>query len=456
MNGDCLTQEQLAHVSLGTDVDASHLQHVEDCPACRSELARLRTMTDQLAAIHNKVSGRHGESRARLLAELTPTERPARPSIINHVTHWLGGLTMTQRIVLGSVSTGAVLGVLLVALAGPPRSAIAMAQMAEQIQRARSYQATLIQEMEYVPKEGQPAVTAEIKGTISWLAPRSYRMKLKGNEGNLDTIDVSPAGKPGISIDHIQKSYERKPVQAGRQSPFITMLDRLGRFSGKADRELGTKDIDGATAAGFVLDAKKIDPDMSPGPVEVWIDAESKLPVRIRYEMQTEGIEVVVRWEEFVWNSELAPKLFDTTPPEGYTDATPEPPKLEKQVAQICEAFALYAKLSGGHYPRVRMVYGDVTRDEMRKMAGFKGQPTAEDFRDETFQKIVDATSGLARINVILRNNPDAAYHGIEVGPQEKQKVLLRWRLEDGRYHVIYGDLHDETVSAERLRELEE
>jgi len=41
------------------------------------------------------------------------------------------------------------------------------------------------------------------------------------------------------------------------------------------------------------------------------------------------------------------------------------------------------------------------------------------------------------------------------VGPSDKDKVLLRWMLEDGRYEVIFGDLRTETVTAERLRALE-
>jgi hypothetical protein len=47
------------------------------------------------------------------------------------------------------------------------------------------------------------------------------------------------------------------------------------------------------------------------------------------------------------------------------------------------------------------------------------------------------------------------AYYGKTVGPQDKDKVLLRWKLDDGRYEVIFGDLRAEAVTAERLRALE-
>ena len=41
------------------------------------------------------------------------------------------------------------------------------------------------------------------------------------------------------------------------------------------------------------------------------------------------------------------------------------------------------------------------------------------------------------------------------VGPGDKDKLLLRWKLDDGRYEVIFGDLRSETVTAKRLHALE-
>ena len=34
-------------------------------------------------------------------------------------------------------------------------------------------------------------------------------------------------------------------------------------------------------------------------------------------------------------------------------------------------------------------------------------------------------------------------------------KVLLRWKVSENEYRVIFGDLHAETVSPEKLAELE-
>ncbi len=55
----------------------------------------------------------------------------------------------------------------------------------------------------------------------------------------------------------------------------------------------------------------------------------------------------------------------------------------------------------------------------------------------------------------IRAHNPDAAYNGKTVTAKDKDKVLLRWKLDGGRYEVLYGDLRAEIVTAERLQQLE-
>ena len=49
----------------------------------------------------------------------------------------------------------------------------------------------------------------------------------------------------------------------------------------------------------------------------------------------------------------------------------------------------------------------------------------------------------------------DPAYYGKTVTPKDTDKVLLRWKVSDNEYRVIFGDLHVETVTTEKLTELE-
>jgi hypothetical protein len=105
----------------------------------------------------------------------------------------------------------------------------------------------------------------------------------------------------------------------------------------------------------------------------------------------------------------------------------------------------------------VKIVYGDVVDAQMFNGAGLSwGKPmAAQQIRSDKYGECLEATWGFAQMTQIQRRNPDAAYYGMNVTPEKKGKVLFRWKLDDGRYRVIFGDLRAETVTAGRLKELE-
>ena len=55
----------------------------------------------------------------------------------------------------------------------------------------------------------------------------------------------------------------------------------------------------------------------------------------------------------------------------------------------------------------------------------------------------------------LVDEDRDPAYHGETVQPGEADKVLIRWKVSDSEYRVIFGDLRAETVDAATLAELE-
>jgi hypothetical protein len=63
---------------------------------------------------------------------------------------------------------------------------------------------------------------------------------------------------------------------------------------------------------------------------------------------------------------------------------------------------------------------------------------------------------GLGRFcDMLAQDGKDPAYYGKTVTPKDTDKVLMRWKVSDNEYRVIYGDLHTETVNSEKLAELE-
>lgn len=372
-------------------------------------------------------------------------ETPSQP-VLRRSSSWSGGLTMRQRITLGgmSVTAAVCLAVFWVSyLSARPM----FAQAVEKIREAKSFS------FESVMEPTKPGLGEATRWKCYWQTPGSRRMEFFRLGDKLpDQVAIIFRDKPGIRIDHNKKTYWTESPWRGEKSPAM-LLHELGQYSGDATHKLGSKDMGGRVSEGFVIDITRIDPNIPAGTMELWIDVKTRLPTQI--DIRQGKMPVVVRMENFKWNEEFPPRLFDATPPDGYADKTRPKKSVVEQVAQIRKAMKLYAELSGGHYPRVQKVYGDVMRDEMFQMAGIDIPPTPEQQRDPRYLEIQMATFGLARISVIQREDPDATFRGINVGPKDADKVLFRWKLSNGRFQVIYGDLRSETVSAERLEVIE-
>jgi len=55
----------------------------------------------------------------------------------------------------------------------------------------------------------------------------------------------------------------------------------------------------------------------------------------------------------------------------------------------------------------------------------------------------------------LVQQKKDPAYYGDIVTPDQPDLVLMRWKIEDNQYRVIFSDLSAETVTRQRLAELE-
>lgn len=436
---NCLNQEELIGLALGRD-DGLASPHLAICATCRASLEDGRRLAERVAAAHQVFDKAHAAGRERLMAALA-----REPVSESRFPVRKGRLSMKQRIAFSSMAVAATL--LLAAwlvLSGRPLSA--MEQVAAKIREAKSFSFDMAYEMEGAEDKPRPG------GKFYWQAPGTVRLEDTALPDGNSMVMIFPYRRPGIEIDEKHKTYQRVPAREGYTSPLMAVW-KLGGFSGKADKELEPRKIDDRPTRGFQIAAKKIDADLD-GALDIWIDAETNFPVFVEYQMQWPKAKMTMH--HFHWNEPLDANLFDTSPPEGYADKTPKRLSVDEVVEDIRQALKFYAEVMGGHYPRVKMVYGDVTMNELWQKLGIDTRHmTDEQIRSDAYVKSLKATRGFGQINGILRDNADAAYYGKTVGPNDKDKVLLRWKLDDGNYRVIYGDLHSQTLAAERLKALE-
>jgi outer membrane lipoprotein-sorting protein len=426
----------------------------------RTVVGRLKRLSQiELSRESTELALGHARAALTKLPATTAGRPPERAKTWNRISRFFGRFTMRQRIALGGVGIVAVLGLLLLwgGIVAKPLSA--MEKMAENIRKAKSYKCIQIaQSKKDFPEPGKPS-DRETTITVYWIAPGSARTEAVITRPQTwkgpgpQATQIQPAGKPGIVISYSSHTYIRTPApQINAYSSTFDDLENLGNFSGKADQALGTKEIGGKKAEGFKIDMKKMEPESEPGMAEIWIDVETNLPILVRYGgMKSLESSSTVLIKDIQWNIDLEGKLFDTTPPEGYTDATPKPPTLEEQVRQITEALRIYAEASGGFYPGKDADLYNATED-LCKLLGLVKFPAGE--KEGNAGKAQKADFGFWEIIKIRHYNPDFAYYGKTVKPNDKEKVLLRWKLDDGQYEVIYGDLRAETVTAEQLHAL--
>jgi len=94
-------------------------------------------------------------------------------------------------------------------------------------------------------------------------------------------------------------------------------------------------------------------------------------------------------------------------------------------------------------------------RQEQIKSREEQFNKTRDENLKETMDKIMPIQGAVMFYMTLVQEKKDPAYHGNVVTPQDADKVLLRWKASDNEYRVIYGDLRAETVSPEKLKQLE-
>lgn len=440
---DLLRAALLSDAESDREREAAFDSHLLVCAACRERRRDARETAVRLEEAHAIFRGDRERGRERLMMALAATPRVESPSpvpswrrIVMQRRVWLSGA------LAASLAAAAIVGWSLVQPASVQAQAVAALQAAE------SYRCRMT--MVFPPEARPPAEQGFAdRAIVHWASPGSMRIEMYSGE-DLQRTAIMPFERAGLSLDHAARTFERHAATNNQATPLLA-LARLAEFVEDADKPLGEADIDGVTAAGYEIAMSKIDRDLpSAARVQVWLHPETRLPARVDV-LDMSGPGITCRFADFEWNVATG-GLFDAQPTAGFADATPPDPDVEKTTAQILTALRTFAKYNHGNYPQVRSVYGDAQRDELQrlmKIAGANVDRLAPD------SELNAAVWGMAAINTLQRNNPDAAYHGLTVGADDPQAVLFRWRLATGDYRIIYGDLRSESVSAEKLRTLE-
>jgi hypothetical protein len=90
-----------------------------------------------------------------------------------------------------------------------------------------------------------------------------------------------------------------------------------------------------------------------------------------------------------------------------------------------------------------------------KKLGATKTKPTDEQTQKMT-ATMVKFQSPVLFYTKLAQDGNQPAYYGQDVKAGDANAVLMRWKISDDTYRVIFGDLTAENVSTEQLKEMEQ
>jgi len=445
-------RERIAGLLIG-DLPASNSdaveRHVLECPDCRAYQEGLlqddRLLNGFVESVDDKVTRLEGIIMESIDSAPLDTSRSGTDQ---NRWSWLFGSKVSKFAAAAIVIVAIVAGANLLGRMGG--SNVVWADMMRQVEDARDFICHIEQTNSAEP--GGPVEMVKYRSGEYGLRADIYRGgKLRA------AIYMKPSSNIMYTLVHRDRSYalvelsEEQFNQAIEESSARRLVEYFKSFDFE---ELGRKEIDGVTASGIQL-TNPIDFQavMDETTIRLWVDVETNWPVRIEFEATAKGGDVRIKrvMDDFQWNAPLSAKDFEFEIPEDYTfmgkmDAT----QIDEESA--IEALRGYASFTRGKYPSV-LSYGTAIYEAEKDIERHKREGT---MNEDLFRFMTEIQIACAYYVELIKEDMDPAYYGEDVDTRDFDKVLMRWRLEDGRYRVVYGDLRTEDVSPERLAELEE
>jgi outer membrane lipoprotein-sorting protein len=222
--------------------------------------------------------------------------------------------------------------------------------------------------------------------------------------------------------------------------------DLVEYFHSYEYREIGTRDIDGVKAKGIeVSDPAMWAGKQEEGSVRLWVDASTNWPVLIERDFTSdEGkVHISETYRDFQWNPSLSKEDFEFEVPEGY--GTLDFGETKEGEEGAIEGLRAYASLTDGRYPgdpAFDTAASEIRKDRDRLLE--KGEWGPDEIK--VFFKVRGLSVFYAEL---VEKGVEVEYNGSTVGSTDYDKVLMRWKLDEGRWRVIYGDLRAETIDIE-------
>jgi outer membrane lipoprotein-sorting protein len=454
-------------------------EHLKTCEACRAELKGLQTLRERLVGNGKALAQSSVEDDVmnRIIREQSARLKSAAQAGM--------GLRIRRLIMRNPMAKIAAAAIVIVACAigmmfWTGTESIALAQVLARVEQIQAY----VYKTKMTTEDSMTGTT-KIESTV--FVSNDYGMRIDqigthSQDGRETPIQlrtyVLPQKKIVVTINLADKQYGRmtfddatlENAQTKNRDPREIVKMMLGHQY----RELGPSVIDGRKVQGF----ETTDPGFMSGAFKsirgtLWVDVETWLPVRSETEMEVgEGIRASAVDYDYQWDAPIDASTFEPEIPAGFTADRMDGMQMSFSERGFIEALRVVVEFTG-HYPKA--VDSDGLRQlsmEIAEAMTTSDRPAAQQWREEIKQlkdaggsKEAAIQAGQERMmklmalnmfTMILSQQQKApVYRGDVVTPNDIELPLMRWKLSDNQYRVIFGDLHAETVDADALAKLE-
>lgn len=238
----------------------------------------------------------------------------------------------------------------------------------------------------------------------------------------------------------------------------------LEEFLKHAYTELEPDTIDGVEVVGFESTDIADDQDKGRSVARMWIDVRTELPVKIEAETFAEDGSLVSKMITygFDWNVQVDESDFTPVIPDDYVDLDfGEDVEFSADEKSVINGLKFYARIFDGKYPESLAVKTLTLSNQVEAAVRARVNALFAGYSEE--QMVQELGQGCMHLEftaifygVLASENKAAAYYGDRVTADNPDAVLMRWREDDGRYMVIFGDLTVKKVTEAALAELED
>ncbi|MHC4740625.1 MAG: LolA family protein [Planctomycetota bacterium] len=349
-------------------------------------------------------------------------------------------------------------------------SNVALAEVLVKVEEAKAYTYKMNMKMTGSIIQGMPArdQDAEITVTISY----DFGMKMETettdpNTGNVVTqktylvpdeklmVMIMPEQKRFTTMKFTDELLERIKKQNNDPREMIKEMLRA-KYT-----ELGKSEIDGVKVDGF----ETTDPAIYGGTtgdikVTLWVDSKTWLPFLMEMDMaMNEQMRITGTISDFQWDVPVPKSEFVPVIPDDYEAFPKDGMKMPEMTEEAAiEGFKLVSELTGRYPKNANMMdlMQELQTIMVERMKQSEPQKMTETERVTMMMDTMRPVQSIALFYMTLvEDEKEPVYYGETVGPDDVEAVLIRWKISDDQYRVIFGDLSAMDISAEQLAELE-